>query len=87
MLTDVTYLVTENDMKKALKRLRLVMTARLINVAVKSGKPVLVKTHGKHTTVKYPKILNLGRFLETKNKRKEYDFHNLLYYKYNYNLR
>jgi hypothetical protein len=48
---------------------RTLMTARFIYVAVKSSKTLLVKTHGKHTTVKSPKVLNFGRFLEFKNKK------------------
>lgn len=62
------------------------MTARLINAAVKSSKPVLVKTHGKHRTVKPPKVLNFGRFIDFKNTENKYNFHSLPYYKYNYNL-
>ena len=61
------------------------MSARFINVAVKSDETVLVKIHGKHTTVKSPKVLNSAGFLEFK-KKKEYNFHILTYYKYNYNL-
>ena len=48
-----------------------------LNVAVKSSKPVLVKKHGKHTTVKSPNVLKFGRFLEFKNK-KEHNFHKIL---------
>jgi hypothetical protein len=62
------------------------MTGRLTNAAVKSSKPVLVKTHGKHKTVKLPKVWNFGRFIEFKNTENKYNYRSLSYYKYNYNL-
>jgi hypothetical protein len=74
MLTDVTHIVTENDTKKALKRLWLVMAVKFINSAVKSSKSVLVKINGKRTTVKFHKALNFGRFLEFKNNKKNIIF-------------